>query len=53
MNYTLTEFDLDQDGKTGTIVRAELDCRADFDALIGKLFTYRDERYPQQKEEVE
>jgi len=49
--YTITEFDFDQDGKKGTIVRAELDCREDFDTLIGKLFKYRDEHY-KQKEDV-
>jgi len=50
MNYTITNFDQDRDGMNAVVVRAELSTREDFDKLIGKLFTYRDEHYPQKDE---
>lgn len=46
MTYTITT---DEQGPT--LVRAELDNADDFTKLIKVLFEYRDQRFPQQKEE--
>lgn len=51
MHYTITDFDLDQNGKKGVVVRAELETLDDFNELIKKLSERRDRDYPQQKEE--
>lgn len=50
MYYTITDLDLDRDGKKGVVVRAELETLGDFNELIDKLFKYRDKRYPQKGE---
>lgn len=53
MHYTITDFDLDRDGKKGVVVRAELETLGDFNELIKKLLDKRDSTYPYpQKEDL-
>lgn len=49
MTYTITT-ECHEDGIV-TLVRAELHNADDFTKLIKVLFEYRDQRFPQQKEE--
>ena len=46
MYYTITDLDLDRDGKKGVVVRAELETLADFNELLKKLLDKRDSVFP-------